>query len=446
MSKTYGGRDIVLSKWLHVRKLSLELLLSLLIALAAGACVYLPLQGWLFTMLDNQLASAEFYTNAIRRSVESLQRYVNEHELAVSDAEALDTWCSTQAGVSLILWKDGKLRYMTGMPRDSEFGLVIDPAGSDDSGALRVQFSDGSARAEFYFGSYFYLIANGAAAIAAFVVIVAVLLALIHRKTSYIVQMEQELKILEGGDLNYPITVRGEDELAGLARGIDDMRRSIIERDRREEEARAANHALITAMSHDLRTPLTALMGYLDLIQEGKCANPDQEKHFISVSRNKAFQIKEMSDKLFEYFLVYDTANRPITLEIVDAQALIEQIVEEGLFDLMNRGFLISREGECPPCQLQVNIALFQRLFGNLFSNIEKYAVRDKPVTVHYALHDGRLEIGIQNSVLPMEDKMESTEIGLKTCSKIMADHSGTFRSVLQKDIFKAAMTFPVLP
>ena len=89
-----------------------------------------------------------------------------------------------------------------------------------------------------------------------------------------------------------------------------------------------------------------------------------------------------MSDKLFKYFLVYDTADRPVELEDVDGRELLGQVVEEVLSDLENRGFHVEREGIPPPCRLCINVDLFRRLFGNLFSNIEKYADKDSSVTV----------------------------------------------------------------
>ena len=432
------------------RKLSFELLLGLLIALAAGTCIYFPLREGLYSALDSRLNSIEYNTRVVQKSGEQLQRYVDEHNLAGTDRKSLDDWCNTQSGLVVFLWRNGRLLYGTGISQESSPDIILDtgiqPAPEADETTRTIQFSDGTATAEFYFynADYFYLMANGAAALAAFLAIVAVLLLLVRRKTGYIVQMERELKILEGGDLSYSITVRGADELARLAQGIDDMRRSIIEREQREEAARASNHALITAMSHDLRTPLTALIGYLDLIREGKCDGPAQEEHFIQVSRDKAFQIKELSDKLFEYFLVYDTTDRPVELEDVDAWELLSQVVEEGLFDLETRGFHVERAGGCPACRIRVDIDLFRRLFGNLFSNIEKYADRSQPITAHYGLWDGGLKVCICNGIPPACPRVESTQIGLKTCEKIMEDHGGRFQIQQNDGVFSVNVWFPV--
>lgn len=96
------------------------------------------------------------------------------------------------------------------------------------------------------------------------------LVMLIRGKIRYIDLMEQEIQILKGGDLDYRITVKGKDELASLAAEIDAMRCAIKERQQKEEEAGKANRELVTAMSHDLRTPLTSLLGYVDILQMEK--------------------------------------------------------------------------------------------------------------------------------------------------------------------------------
>lgn len=75
------------------------------------------------------------------------------------------------------------------------------------------------------------------------------------------------------GDLDHPITVRGNDEITSLALDMEKMRLSFQERIKGEEEAKRANSELITSISHDLRTPLTILMGNLDIIAD-KNAKP----------------------------------------------------------------------------------------------------------------------------------------------------------------------------
>ena len=72
-----------------------------------------------------------------------------------------------------------------------------------------------------------------------------------------------------------------------------------------EQMAVQANTDLITAISHDIRTPLTALLGYLDLAVEGQYDSEQTLKQYLHVSQEKALQLKSMTDELFQYFLVF---------------------------------------------------------------------------------------------------------------------------------------------
>ena len=88
-------------------------------------------------------------------------------------------------------------------------------------------------------------------------VFILLLFALIHRKIRYVNQLEQDLKVLGGGNLEYPITIKGRDELTSLAIGIESLKNGILEEQQMKAEAEKSQHGLVTAMSHDLRTPLT---------------------------------------------------------------------------------------------------------------------------------------------------------------------------------------------
>lgn len=118
------------------------------------------------------------------------------------------------------------------------------------------------------------------------------------------------------------------------------MRKSFIDRLQSENEARSANSELITAISHDLRTPLTALVGYLDIIEYKKYKTTENLMQYIHNSREKAYQIKSLSYKLFEYFLVFDRKNY-LDLETFNLTEILSQLFEEQIFMLNNKGFII---------------------------------------------------------------------------------------------------------
>ncbi|MBR6628987.1 MAG: argininosuccinate synthase, partial [Bacteroidaceae bacterium] len=96
-----------------------------------------------------------------------------------------------------------------------------------------------------------------------------------------------------------------------------------------EQQMRSANSELITAMSHDLRTPLTSLLAYLEIIERKKYVDEEQMYSLIHKSIGQTMRIKNMADKLFEYFLAYATEWEEAEMEFVDADMLLEQILGE---------------------------------------------------------------------------------------------------------------------
>ena len=132
-----------------------------------------------------------------------------------------------------------------------------------------VTLTDGTlikAELECYMDPQMFYIIDIAGYMAGGMVFIILLFLLIHRKIRYINRLDYELKILGSGNLEYPMTIRGNDEITGLAEGIENLKNGILDQQLMKDEAEKANMELVTAMSHDLRTPLTSLIGYLELL------------------------------------------------------------------------------------------------------------------------------------------------------------------------------------
>lgn len=307
-----------------------------------------------------------------------------------------------------------------------------------------VRFTDASASV-FLFSYHellYYRLTAVVEGVLSFLLFISLFLWFIRKKTSYIELLKDDLQILEGGNLDYVVNVRGSDELAELAEGINRMRCSIIVRDEEEKRMRKANQDLVTAMSHDLRTPLTSLLGYLELLDDGGYEE-EQQKRFIRNSRQKAVQIKEMSDCLFEYFLVYGKASEEIAIEEADAMALVQQTVCEEAYALEGKNFTVTIEMEEVTCPLMVNTDLFRRLIDNLFSNLVKYADPSAPVTITYRKAAGGISLTFCNKKNQAVGMVESSGIGLKTCWKIMREHGGRFDIQEDDESFQVILFFP---
>lgn len=277
------------------------------------------------------------------------------------------------------------------------------------------------------------------------IVFILLLFALIHRKIRYVNQLEQDLKVLGGGNLEYPITIKGRDELTSLAIGIESLKNGILEEQQMKAEAEKANMELVTAMSHDLRTPLTSLIGYLELLNMHRYEDEEQLKKYLEYCRKKAFQMKKVSDRLFEYFLVYGREEKGLQLQKIPSVELAEDLCNGQFFDWQDHGGTIRCQIGNLEGFVQVDSEYMQRVMDNLISNLKKYGDPVYPLRIEASEQPDMLHIQVTNHIRDRKDHPESTQIGLKTCRKIMENHGGSFNWKQENNEFMITITLPLV-
>ena len=238
--------------------------------------------------------------------------------------------------------------------------------------------------------------------------------------------------------------MQGQDELSELASGIDEMRRSIVKHQSAEDEIRSANSQLVTAMSHDLRTPLTSLLAFLEILDRDKVKDEEQRLHLIHQSLTQTMSIKSMADKLFEYFLVYTSEWEQPELEDRDADELFAQFWQEYAFALESRGFIVETDFGELGGNVAVNLELLRRAFDNLYANLAKYAEPSEPIYIQYRRKGETVSLTLANTISSQRESRESTNIGLNTCRRILRMLGGSFESNEAEGVFKVELRLPV--
>lgn len=446
-------------------RLEMKLVFAVLLSLGVAALVFLTAVKCSFAVMDQIFYSSDYQAWSEQRGMTRLQKFIDENNVSLDDLSPLDEWCRQERQVYLSVYRGNALVYdsvltakadytvyntyyenyttYTYTDEDSSASVSVDNGGD---AFPTVAFADGEANVDLYtyYQDWYYDTAVALSFFLAFLIFLLVLTGIIRAKLAYITQLESEIRILEGGDLRYPVTVRGRDELGDLARGVDDMRRSIIEREAAEEKARRANQELITAMSHDLRTPLTSLLGYLDIVADGKYSDDAQRDRYLRAAHDKAYQIKNLSDKLFQYFLVYSQDHEELPRELLPADDLLAQMLGERRFDLESRGFTVESDLHEIGRSVRVNVDILCRIFDNIFSNVLKYADPEQPVTISCAPQGSRVIIDVKNTAAPAGRAVESTNIGLKTCESGAAAHGGRFTGREEDGVFTAELILPL--
>ena len=243
------------------------------------------------------------------------------------------------------------------------------------------------------------------------------------RVTGRITRLARSVSETAEGDITKSITADGRDEIARLAGNVENMRASIVENLEKEKAAREANIDLITSMSHDIRTPLTVLLGYIDMM---KSHNNDSEMNeYIAASERTAVRLKELSDGLFNYFLLFGGGASDAPLASHDAAILFDQLLSE--FDLLfrERGYEIERictadaEAAYTAYNVLTDAPEAMRVVENIFSNIGKYADKSAPVSILIDFADEKYKLKFTNRIACDISPAESNGVGLKTCRKL---------------------------
>ena len=431
-----------------LRSLSAQLFCGVLLSLLAAAAVFLGCFTVGTHLLDKTVYGEPFAAKMAERQFESLQSYVEREGINAKNLHRLNLWCSQGDQVYLTVYqKDTVLYDSTASGGENLDAEHFHPEWENPDREYPLVLSDGTVTRAFlyyYAEDILYYWAAILSGLLSFVVFSLCFIAFVHRKLRYIKHLKQELDILAGGDLRYPVTVKGNDELGELAAGVDQMRRSILAHQEAEDQMRSANSQLVTAMSHDLRTPLTSLLAYLELMERGKYTGEEQLRHFIHQSLGKTLQIKDMADKLFEYFLVYSSEWERPDMERMDADGMFQQFWGEYAFSLENEGFFVEHGFEELKGSLLVNTDMIRRAFDNLYSNLRKYADLSQPLRLVYRREGDTVRLELSNAVSPQRDKKESTNIGLNTCRRIIQYHGGTFCAEESGGRFQVIVTLPL--
>lgn len=434
------------------RSLGLQLLYGAVVSLLAAVVVFtvfLLLGG---RLLDRTVYGQVFVSRMADRQFETLQEFVKAEGITRENLYRLNAWCSRSENVYLTLYMNDAVEILYESPLSDEDKAYLaaemyDPELENPEREYALTLADGTMLRAFlyyYAGDAYYYWTAVIGGVLAFLTFSGCFIALVRRKLAYIMQLKRELDILAGGDLNYPVSVRGQDELGELASGIDQMRRSILNHQAAEERMRAANSQLITAMSHDLRTPLTSLMAYLELMQRGKYGGEAQLRHFIERSLEKTLRIKAMADKLFEYHRLRTSEwERPET-ERMDADETLRLFWNEYAFSLESSGFAVERDFGELRGTLEVNLEMLRRAFDNLYSNLLKYADAEQTIQIALRREAKNAVLTVKNHVCAQRSACESSGIGLKTCARILRSYGGTLQTQEQNNRFQVHLTLPM--
>lgn len=398
--------------------------LLVLAAVVAGLCFLgLDLAGR--SLMDRFLTGEDFIRRQDQRYLDSLRDYIEAESVTAWDADKLTQWVYEQNVVSIQVVRNGMVTYDSFYP-EADFNAYPSMGQYYEWGDYHdMTFADGPATVWLY-GYYYYqydvrlLVLSLAGA---FLVFLGVVMTGLQGTITYIRQLSQEIGVLEGGTLDVPITVRGRDELTDLAQGLDAMRDSFRRQGERERQLVQANQRMITEMSHDLRTPLTAILLYVELLRRNG-GEAEKREEYLDRLEGKVEQMRTLADHLFRYALSSGAAPAGNT-EAVTLEAGVGDALSELAACLTERGFRVEAHLPWSDRQVAMDCEGAARVLDNLTSNLLKYADPHTPVTIALLEQEGFAGVRIANALGPSAYGAESSGVGLASAARLMEQMGG---------------------
>ncbi len=440
------------------RKKTHQSILTQFFALLVGLGIlcgglFVVLNATVESVLENYLLSSDVLDTVIEERVNDLQDYVTENQVSATDSQALSQWMRGKPLTLMEIYRSNVLVYSS----YASYSLAVE--GDDFTWTATegeetptydwisyysVEFSDGWGDVVLYSNDLYRYstYATIAEVILCAVLFLAGFLIAFQRTVSYMRQISLEIQAMEGGDLNQPVTVRGDNDLTALAESLDAMRLAFRAQRERESSTYAANQALISQMSHDLRTPLTTLLIYTEILRYGKYQGEDQLRGYLDKIDEKAQQIKQLAENLLEYSLA--SQKRAVEMEPpAPAAEIFRPLLQETATFLEQYGYAFHWDLDFGEGRVAVHTPYLRRILDNLSSNILKYASLQEPISIQAREQEGVLALSFCNG-LKDRDEPAGTCVGLSSVEAMMEKMGGSSHAEQTGAAFQITLLFPL--
>ena len=233
--------------------------------------------------------------------------------------------------------------------------------------------------------------------------------------TSFILLMENIIRYLNdmtksvgriaAGDFNEVVDVRGDDELAYIAASLNDMTDKLLDLMEKERDSERSKNELITNVAHDLRTPLTSIIGYMGYLTMKKDLDEETKENYIQMVYAKAKRLEKLIEDLFS-FTKLNYGKIAMRVEKVDIVMLINQLLDDFYPSFTQND--LEYELVCKKNSIMINADgnLLARLFDNLINNAIKYGKEGKYIRVFINDEEDHVVVSVVNYgyIIPKED------------------------------------------
>lgn len=255
------------------------------------------------------------------------------------------------------------------------------------------------------------------------------------------------------GNLEFDMNYDENDEFNQVCHDFDEMRLRLKESVQSKLKYEENRKELMAGISHDLRTPLTGIKGYVEGLIDGVANTPEKVQKYLNTIRQKACDMDELVDRLF-LFSKLDTGKYPFDFDVVHIKEYFDNLYESIYEDLMKRGLKVSYVNNCQDdCEIKMDCKEIRRVVLNILENSLKYNDRDdKKSEIFISEEDEYLIIDITDNGKGVDEKIldkifesfyrgdpsrtnpsQGSGLGLAIAKNIIEAHGGEIKALNNK-------------
>lgn len=204
---------------------------------------------------------------------------------------------------------------------------------------------------------------------------------MLRENIRYINLLVDKVQEISEGDLEHPVEVRGNDEFAAMAANLNVMQKNVRRLMEKEREAEHTKNDLVSSVAHDLRTPLTSIIGYLGWVRTQKELDEVTREKYIDIAYSKALRLEQLTNELFGFVKL---EHNEMTLRVgrLDLVQLMEQMLDEMTPSFVKNDLTVKFLHSKEHMLIEADGDLLARLFANLLNNAVKYGKDGKQIRV----------------------------------------------------------------
>lgn len=268
---------------------------------------------------------------------------------------------------------------------------------------------------------------------------------------------------IKEGNFDEPVNYSEKDEFGEVCETFNNMQKHLKESIEKTQSYEKARTEMVSGISHDLRTPLTSVKGFIKGMLDGIANTPEKQRQYLEISYKKACDMDVLLQKLF-FFSKLETGNMPFFLKETDMGRWIESYVAEKCDKTISSDYDITVIKDDSEYMVNVDKVQMQRVFDNIIENSRKYAdVSELHIIITLNKKNDVITIDItDNGKGISEDKLanvfeqfyrgddsrnsknDGSGLGLYVCKYIIEEQGGNIRA-LNKNGFCVEIELPIL-